>query len=296
MITNKTNVSVTFSFSGALRFSAPEKIAIDIFSYNSLPYSGLIVRMDFEPPASQTKPEGRPDRILARWKSYDCESAGRQPGQEIPDEASAVLFVVEQDNPAEDTDTAPVKDGYVPVTCDANSDTPLAKQIYGLDFTLNLGTLGEFASNAGINVNLLLAWSTEKQVKVFLKFPGVSGASADLFSLQGVVTFGASKYELVYTADQENNGVKGWMLMLKEMGLRIPRSGSLLALSRPSTSSGRQLPRGSQSRARMRRRLAGTQPTRGTQALNIPNTSCRGCLGRHSRSVPARWAIGSCFE
>ena len=35
------------------------------------------------------------------------------------------------DNPAKDTDTAPVKDGYVPVTSDANSDTPWQNRSMG---------------------------------------------------------------------------------------------------------------------------------------------------------------------
>jgi hypothetical protein len=222
VITNRTNVSVTFSFSGSLHFSAPENIALDIFSYDSLPYSGLIVRMDFvasEPAKRSLKVDltgfsldGNPPAAVARADSLV---------KKFPMKLQRFYSSSSADRPAEDKDTAPVKDGYVPVTCDANSDTPLAKQIYGFDFTLNLGTLGEFASNAGINVNLLLAWSTEKQVKVFLKFPGVSGASADLFSLQGVVTFGASEYKLEYIDNQENNGVKGWILTLKEMGLRI---------------------------------------------------------------------------
>ena len=62
------------------------------------------------------------------------------------------------------------------------------------------------------------------------------------------MTFGASKYELVYTADQENNGVKGWMLMLKEMGLRILGVGfptgskPTLYIFRPPTAQGQPEP------------------------------------------------------
>jgi hypothetical protein len=225
-LTARTPVSVTFAFSGTLRFSAPQNVAFDIFSYDSLPYSGLIVRMDFvisEPAKRSLKVDltgfsldGSPTTAKARDNSLV---------RNFPMKLQRFYSASSPERPAADKDTAPVKDGYVPVTFDANSGTPLAKQIYGLDFTLNLGTLGEFASNAGINVNLLLAWSTAKQIKVFLKFPGVSGASADLFSLQGVVKFGAGEYKLEYMDNQENNGVKGWILMLKDMGLRILGAG-----------------------------------------------------------------------
>jgi len=222
VVTKNTQVSVTFSFSGDLRFKALDDGALDIFSYESLPYSGLIVRMDF--PASE--PAKRSLKVDLTGLSLDGSPTTAKVRdaslvRNFPMKLQRFYSASSAGNPAADKDTAPVKDGYVPVTFDANSDTPLAKQIYGLDFALNLGSLGEFASNAGININLLLAWSTEKQVKVFLKFPGVSGASADLFSLQGVVKFGAGEYKLEYIDNQENNSVKGWILMLKEMGLRI---------------------------------------------------------------------------
>ena len=124
----------------------------------------------------------------------------------------------------------PTKDGYVAVKTDLEgADLGKAlyadKPFYGLDFTLNLGTLGEFASNAGITVGLLLAWSPKpsaqkdstNRVNVFLKFPGVSGAATDLASLQGVVKLGASTYEL--KAPGENR--PSWTLMLNGIALRI---------------------------------------------------------------------------
>lgn len=124
----------------------------------------------------------------------------------------------------------PKKDGYVPVKTDLDGTDlgkalSVDKPLYGLDFTLNLGTLGEFASNAGITVGLLLAWSPKpsaqkdstNRVNVFLKFPGVSGVATDLASLQGVVKLGASTYQLKAPGANRPN----WALMLNGIALRI---------------------------------------------------------------------------
>jgi hypothetical protein len=214
---DETFVSVTFSFSGALSFLKLGNGDFDIFSYNTLPYSGLIVRMEFmdSMPAERTlnidlsafSLDGNPTAAVARENSLV---------KKFPMKLQRFYSALSPDTPAKIIDTAPVKDGYIPVTTTTIESGLLAKQVYGLDFTLNLGTLGEFASNAGINVNLLLAWSTEKQVGVFLKFPGMSAGSTYLFSLQGVVKFGASSYKLVYYKD-----ARAWLLMLNEIALRI---------------------------------------------------------------------------
>jgi hypothetical protein len=229
--------SVTFSFWGAIGFKTLKDGALDLFSYNSLPYSGLTVRMDIpfvkeqrqqdeqQEGQSNSKPDLEQRKFTIGLAGISLDAT---PTAGDPRENSLVKkFPMKlQKLYASESGTDPTKDGYVPVKTDLDG-TELGKPLYGLDFTLNLGTLGEFASNAGITVGLLLAWSpntpSEKdRVKVFLKFPGVSAAKTDLLSLQGVVKLGASAYELkAYTEKINEKPVTSWVLMLNGMALRI---------------------------------------------------------------------------
>lgn len=203
-----TIVSLIFSFSGAVSFHALKNGAFDLFSYDRIPYTGLIVRMDF----LESKPAERNLRIDLSGFSLD----GNPTAVTVRSDSLIKKFPMKlQRFYSSSSGTTPSNDGYIAVTTVISDDKDLSNQIYGLDFTLNLGTLGDFAANAGINVNLLLAWSAEK-VKVFLKIPGVSGASTELFSLQGVVKLEANRYELVYLDD-----VRSWVLILNQMALRI---------------------------------------------------------------------------
>ena len=250
-------LSVIFSFWGTIAFKALKNGgALDLFSYNSLPYSGLTVRMEIplvkkqrqEDEQQDVQSDSEPD---LEQRSFTIDLTGialdATPAAGDPRENSLVKkFPMKlQKLYASQGGTDPTKDGYVPVKTDLDGSDlakPLyaGKPLYGLDFTLNLGTLGEFAANAGITVGLLLAWSPklspkegsppENRVNVFLKFPGVSAAKTDLLSLQGVVKLGASGYELraypekVKVTDKgkvNEKDVTSWVLMLNGMALRI---------------------------------------------------------------------------
>ena len=217
--------SVIFSFWGTIAFKSLKDGAFDLFSYNSLPFGGLIVRMDFP----ESNPKKRTCTMDLTGFSFDATPTA----VDLRDNSLVKQFPMKLQKFYHSASGAdPKKDGYVlvttdlPVATDFKSD-PLGPPVYGLDFTLNLGTLGEFASNAGITVGLLLAWSpntpTEKnKVKAFLKFPGVSAAKTDLFTLQGVVKLGASEYALkAYTEKVKEMDVTSWVLMLNGMALRV---------------------------------------------------------------------------
>ena len=245
--------NATFAFSGTLGFHALNSGACDLFSYKKLPYSGLIVRMEF----LESKPRERGCRFDLTGLSFNATPVVvDSPLKDTPAKPAPLGIAVLRGNSLirrfpmklqkfyeSQSGSNPTKDGFVAVRTDL-ADTDLGKPLYadkpfyGLDFTLNLGTLGEFASNAGITVGLLLAWSPKSsaqkdsvnRVNVFLKFPGVRGAETDLASLQGVVTLGASTYQL--KAPEKDR--PSWVLMLNGIALRILGIGfPLVAEQRP---------------------------------------------------------------
>ncbi len=291
--------TVTFSFWGTIKF---QETSFDLFSYDSLPFSGLLVRMDVPKYLAPVVAIAGSTVKLGNARGFEVKHPVNKVGAGEK-EAGAIITSISGNTltlnatiatlapedwievtgtdfrtlrkstidlgglALDGTSTAvpprdnslvkkfpmklqkfynsasgadPTKEGYVPVKTDFEGD-PLGQPVYGLDFTLNLGTLGEFASNAGISVGLLLAWSpkppprenspaAENSVKVFLKFPGVSAAKTDLFSLQGVVKLGASEYALkaysetvtvIENRKAEQKAVTSWVLMLNGMALRV---------------------------------------------------------------------------
>jgi hypothetical protein len=88
------------------------------------------------------------------------------------------------------SDTSPGDYGYMSVTSALPQTPRLPAPWYALLFDFNLGTAGALASNAGIVVRLMAAWSSTNQQRaltyVGMLLPGSSGTQTEL-SLQGVL-------------------------------------------------------------------------------------------------------------
>jgi hypothetical protein len=127
-----------------------------------------------------------------------------------------------------------VKDlGYVPVRVTELSKLgAIGKDWFGLAFTLNLGTLGALASNAGFAATLLAAWSPGgdvNPVQLFLNLPGLGSGKKEL-SLQNILKLtigGLSMAPLVNDSDE----TYAYVLRLRNialslLGQKLPTSGA----------------------------------------------------------------------
>ena len=87
--------------------------------------------------------------------------------------------------------------GYLPLATPL-SQPGLAGPWFGLQFAVDLGTLGALSSAPALTAVLLAAWSpagAQHQVNVGLKLPGVESARS-LLPVQGVLDLGFSAVEL----------------------------------------------------------------------------------------------------
>ncbi|MBS1913513.1 MAG: hypothetical protein JST22_16115 [Bacteroidetes bacterium] len=187
---------------------------LDIFSYDALAFEGMALRMKF----NMDSPSDRTFTFDSRTIALDTAPAVTIPrGQSLAKKFPMRL----QTFMSSDAGKLPKDLGYVAVGTQLAAQ-PVAAPWYGLDYTLNLGTLGEFAANAGITVQLAVTWSpggpSQPRAQVWLKFPGVGGIGNDLFSLEGVVKFSASSYSLKAFTDDDDIG---YLLTLNSMALRI---------------------------------------------------------------------------
>jgi hypothetical protein len=97
---------------------------------------------------------------------------------------------------------------------------------YGLNFNINLGTLGVLANKAGFNSSMLLAWSpgngatsTQRAVAIGLLLPGVT-PNAPAFSLEGVLKLAIGSLNLTFTP--ANGGTPAyWLLNIDNIALKF---------------------------------------------------------------------------
>ncbi|MBS1913509.1 MAG: hypothetical protein JST22_16095 [Bacteroidetes bacterium] len=209
--TNQNRWECVFTFSGTITFKT---LALDILSYDSLAYAGIVLRMN----VPKQNPAGKTFAFEPGGISFDDTPGATTPRdnglvRKFPMALQSLLYAVQGKLPADL--------GYVAVSVPQITGAQIAQQWYGIEYTLNLGTLGEFAANAGITIKVLVTWSPNAQTPsahVWLKFPGSGGASVDLFSLQGVVKLGASSYELRGFTQE---GRTGYLLKLNNFGVKI---------------------------------------------------------------------------
>jgi hypothetical protein len=117
-----------------------------------------------------------------------------------------------------DGDKKPADLGYLPVQSPLVSPG-LDPSWYGLNFNLDLGSLGALAAGAGLTVSLLTAWSPNPSgLSAFfgLEVPGAGGAKT--LSLQGVLKLVFGSIQMVVTTD---GGSVGYLLKLKNIALKL---------------------------------------------------------------------------
>ena len=115
------------------------------------------------------------------------------------------------------------KKGFLPVEVQGIKAQKLqAGSWYGIAFKLNAGTLGQLASEAGFNTELLIAWNTggsaasweEQPIVVGLKLPGAN-PQAPSFSLQGILNLGFGSLSL------ESNSGSSYLLKIRKIAFKF---------------------------------------------------------------------------
>lgn len=226
------HIRTHFSFTGLIRFH--EVADFDCFSFGDttgarpvsggLAFSRLMIRMDYDldgdgkssnrvfafdaknlavdPAASRARPQSLYSHFPVKFKSFIQGKSG----------------------------TTPVGLGYLGVATPA-SESGLMYPWFGLQYELNLGTLGSLAGSAGFTATLLFAWSPAAGYCMFtgIKIPGVSPQSLS-FSVEGLL--GLSIDNIRFLSDRTPEGNSSYTLVFNNMALRflgvkIPRSAYL---------------------------------------------------------------------
>jgi len=113
--------------------------------------------------------------------------------------------------------------GYVAVTAPIEQAT-LSQPWYGLDYTIDLGTLGALAGSKALAIQLLVAWSagesgTDPSVYVGVKLPGAKDVLGVSLPLQGVVKMGFKGIELL--VDDQPDIERTYTLRMRDFALRL---------------------------------------------------------------------------
>ncbi len=220
-------IMADFAFFGFLKFhsmsigSGQQAVSCDLFSYDRLAFESLGLRYEVEIGDVPFVPDF--NFIYERIAIDTAQGATvARSGSLVRNFPMRVLAL------RCSTGAAPTAQGFVVLRSPLDTSfDPLTTRWYGLEFELNLGTLGELAANAGIVVRVMLAWSpggvAKAKAAAHLKFPGVGAANNDMMSIEGVVKLGASSYELVKVANGFAIRLKSYALRL--LGLSLPVGG-----------------------------------------------------------------------
>lgn len=118
---------------------------------------------------------------------------------------------------------SPADLGYTSVTAPLDQ-AKLSQPWYGLDYTIELGTLGALSGNKAIAIGLLVAWSpgvtgTEPSVYLGVRLPGAKDVIGVSLPLQGVLKLGFKGIEM----QVDNDVAKGrtYTLVMRDFALRL---------------------------------------------------------------------------
>lgn len=134
---------------------------------------------------------------------------------------------------------SPADKGFNGITSPLSSG-PLGAEWYGLVYTLDLGTFGALAGNAGFTVEILTAWSPSSSratVYLGLRLPGAHSLGS-LLPIQGVLQLGFQAME--FTANVAANRAD-YVLKFRHFGIKLlslsfpPGEADIFIFGNPST-------------------------------------------------------------
>ncbi|MDJ0824022.1 MAG: hypothetical protein QNJ16_00830 [Rhodobacter sp.] len=217
-------VQTRFSFWGSMAFVEQQVPAgdgktmpCDLFSYDALAFSNLLLHMDF----ARAQPSDRTFTFDAAKMAFDASTSITREhalARHFPMSIKRMLTAGEGSKSIADL-------GYMTLSTQLDSSQPSGTW-FALDFDLNLGTLGAYASNAGLVVSIALAWSPSSYgLKVFagLKLPMSSGAKNEI-SIEGVIKITMYARQLFYNDKAFIMKLTG--IALKLLGKQLPPGGA----------------------------------------------------------------------
>ena len=217
-------VQTVFSFWGTLAFEELSvgsaalggTVPFDLFSYDSLVFSGMKLRMAF--PSSN--PATRGFRFDPSQMAFDVGSSSARAhslATHFPLTAKGIL--------ASDANKTPGDYGLLPVDTDLGT-TPFTTPWFALNYDLNLGSAGALAAQAGLVASLAVVWAPGQSglpVSVGLKLPGSSGAKNEL-TVEGVLKI--TMFAVTLTYDGAAFLLKFNGIALSLFGKSLPPGGS----------------------------------------------------------------------
>ncbi len=231
--TTPENTKIMFAMTGYMDFKILQQIKenetldIDLFSFGSsdgktvrkgLHFSNLGLAMNY--PTST--PEQKNFAFTNESISFNVDSSTIRENSLYSSFGLELTTLISGTN----EDNTPAKQGFLNIITDLRLTGVDSGPWYGLKFRLNLGTPGELAGKAGLNADLLLAWSVtggkdnDYQVNVGLSLPGIAGG-ASLISLQNVLKLSFGSIRLLYALEKETSQKRRFMLLLTDIALKF---------------------------------------------------------------------------
>ena len=223
-------VEAVFQMTGNLRFSEPE--GFDPFCWGPdaagdgrLRFGGLAVAMSFA--------LGDPVRttvftLLDGDLSFDAANSTARSASLVSRFPMRLGGLITTADPQLSTGAAPPPRspadlGYVSATAPLDQ-SPLGQPWYGLDYTVDLGTLGALAGSKALTIRMLAAWSaggpdSDPGLYLGVKLPGADGLVGVSLPLQGVVTMGFRSVE--FLVDEPPGAPRTYTLRLRDFALRL---------------------------------------------------------------------------
>lgn len=223
------HIRTHFSFTGLIRFHEVE--GFDCFSFGDttdatpvtggLAFSNLTIHMDYDLDAYGNS-SNRTFVFDAQNLSIDVAASKARP-QSLYNHFPLKFKNFIQGK----SGSTPIGLGYLGVSTPA-SESGLMYPWFGLQYELNLGTLGALAGSAGFTATLLFAWSPAPGYSMFtgIKIPGTSPQSLS-FSVEGLL--GLSIDNIRFLSDRTPQGNSSYTLVFNNLavrlfGLKIPQS------------------------------------------------------------------------
>ena len=215
-----------FVFQGALGFRA--LAGADLFGYDDLAYSGLMVSMAFDPARPQATKELE---FVAGQTTFDPSRSTARAGS-LPRRFPLSPTALRQaQQGGEDRAASPADLGFMPVEA-AVPTGALGDVWFGLELAMSFGSPGALAPSLGFTGALLLSWAPSAgaaNVAVGLRLPGSSGSGRAL-TIMGPLKLAIGSIDLRGGDATEDYLMRFANVALSFMGLRFPSGGRTNAL------------------------------------------------------------------